>query len=344
MIVANKKVLVLKFGTASITKENGEPNEVVIEQIAAEVSDLHKEYSVIIVSSGAVGAGKRFIKNYKGDLSQRKAAAAIGNLALIGIYADKFSKYGLQVAQSLCERGHFADRQKFLQLKSTYRELWKNGIIPIANENDVVSSRELQFSDNDELATIIAAGFGAEKLMLCTKSGGLLDHEKKIIPKVSGIDKEIFGLVDNSMSTSGLGGMASKLTFTRKAVAVGIEVVIFGISDSCGIQSALTGESGTTFEPHKTKVSARNKWLASGSITVAQIRIDNGAKQAILKRKSLLAVGVTAIYGEFQIGEFVEIIDEDSAVVGIARSRIYAGNFERNTNSLVAHADDIVFL
>lgn len=342
--MADKPILVLKFGTASITTESGEPNEQVIAQIAKDLSTLHKDYHVVIVSSGAVGAGKGFIKDYKGELIQRKAAAAIGNLALIGIYAREFNKYGVQVAQSLCERKHFADRKQFLQLKSTYQELWKNNIIPIANENDVVSSRELQFSDNDELATIIAAGFGAAKLMICTKSGGLLDAEKKVIPVVEDIDKETMKLVDNKMSTSGLGGMASKLTFTKRATAVGIEVIVFGINEENGILSAFEGRAGTKFLPKIANISVRNKWLASGSVATGQVILDEGAVTAVRNRKSLLSVGVKAIKGEFQAGEFIELLNSKKESIAVAKSKLASSEFVTGLSFLVAHADDIVLL
>ena len=161
-------IIVIKFGTASITQASGEPDEGVIAEIARQTAALHRSHRIIIVSSGAVGAGKSSIKRYNGSLHQRKAAAAVGNPILVGLYARHFAPHGISIAQSLCERSHFADRTKFLQLKDTFETLWKSGIIPIVNENDVISDRELKFSDNDELATLLAAGFGAKALLLCT--------------------------------------------------------------------------------------------------------------------------------------------------------------------------------
>src|ERR1041385_9135886 len=138
----NKPILVLKIGTSSITNEEGFLDLSVLRNIAGQIAVVHKNYHVVIVSSGAVGTGKKFIAGYTGKINERKAAAAIGNPVLINKYTHAFEKYGIPIAQSLCERGHFSDREKFLQLKSTYEELWRNGVIPIANENDVVSSRE----------------------------------------------------------------------------------------------------------------------------------------------------------------------------------------------------------
>ena len=126
---------------------------------------------------------------------QRKAAAAIGNPILIQLYRNYFQKQGLIVAQALCERGHFSNRNQFLQLKETFTTFWQNNVIPIVNENDVVNSQELKFSDNDELATLIAIGFDAESLLLCTSVGGLLDGSGNIIEEVENIKGETLSLV-----------------------------------------------------------------------------------------------------------------------------------------------------
>lgn len=346
-------ILVIKFGTASITRPNGEPDEHIIEDIARQVAELHPRYRVIIVSSGAVGAGKGSIKRYNGSLSQRKAAAAVGNPVLVGLYARHFAPHGIPIAQSLCERGHFADRSKFLQLKETFETLWKSGIIPIVNENDVISDRELKFSDNDELATLLAAGFGAKALLLCTSLGGLLNETGEIVSRVEDVNRA-FEWVRAETSSLGLGGMTSKLTFAKLAVSMGIEVSIFGMKQENGILRALDGTSGTAFTARDVAVSARNRWLASGGLSAGHIQVDAGAAKALQKRKSLLAVGVTGFSGDFAAGEIVEIVttpDADEAgepnVIGVARTRVSSTDLKKNgaaKNLEVAHANDIVIL
>lgn len=338
-------ILVLKFGTASITKANGELDEELISTIARQVSEVSKYYRVILVSSGAVGAGKKYIRGYKGDLSQRKAAAAIGNPILMGIYARQFGKYGISVAQSLCERGHFANRTQFLQLKETYETLWESSIIPIANENDVVSNQELKFSDNDELATLLAAGFGAKILLFSTSVGGLLDKTGKIISRVNGIKSEIWKLVDTSKSASGLGGMISKLSFAQKANQLGITVIIFGMKGENSLSAALAGKEGTQFIPKNVNRNARQKWLSTGSLVSGKLVLDQGAEKAIQKRKSLLAVGVSTIEGKFEAGEVIELFSAVGHLVATAQSRISSSDLEKNLqtkNLEVAHADQIV--
>ena len=339
----SKSILVIKFGSSSITHANGEVNEQTLEKIAAQVATLQPNYHIVLVSSGAVAAGKSVIKNYKGTLSERKAAAAVGNPLLIAKYNHYFQKYGIAIAQSLCERHHFSQREQFLQLKETYQELWKNGVIPIANENDVVSNVELKFSDNDELATLIATGFGAEKLLISTSVGGLLDANGEIIRHVQKIDSDILSVVSSDTSSTGLGGMISKLTFTRLASRLGIKVVIFGLEQGRGIIDALEEKIGTVFEAQEASLTARQKWLATGSLIAGKAVLDKGAVKAIGQRKSLLSVGVVEYLGDFDKGEVIELLDISRNPVAIARTKCSKSELQQTNSSIeVAHADDIV--
>jgi glutamate 5-kinase len=339
----SKPILVIKFGSSSITLANGEVNELTLAKIAEQVATLSSQYSIVLVSSGAVAAGKSALLNYKATLSERKAAAAIGNPILIAKYSHYFQKYGISIAQSLCERHHFSERESFLQLKETYQELWRSGVIPIANENDVVSNVELKFSDNDELATLIATGFGAEKLLISTSVGGLLDAQGQIIRHVERIDSDILNVVNSETSSTGLGGMISKLTFTRLATRMGIKVVIFGLDQGKGIIDALHEEIGTVFEAQEASLTARQKWLASGSLIAGKVVLDKGAVKAIQNRKSLLSVGVTEYLGEFDKGEVIEILDAQKNPIAVARARYSKMELQQAKQGMeVAHADDIV--
>jgi len=343
----NKPILVIKFGTASITRENGELDEGVMADIARQVAAIHADYQVVLVSSGAVAAGKKLLHNYSGSISERKAAAAIGNPLLLNKYSQYFAPYGISIAQSLCERQHFSNRDQFLQLKKTYEELWANGIIPIANENDVVSSLELKFSDNDELATLIAVGFGASLLLFSTSVAGVLDKSGQVVPKIDVIDKDALGLADKEKSALGLGGMVSKLTFARLATRMGIKVVIFGIRTADGILNAIAEKTGTLCLPQPCSMPARKKWLASGSLVTGRLQVDAGANNALQKRHSLLAVGVKAVLEKFECGEVFEILDEENNAIAVARAKISSDTLAASSkaqNVEVAHADDIVLL
>ncbi|MEZ4847359.1 MAG: glutamate 5-kinase [Bacteroidia bacterium] len=345
--MTKKPILILKIGTASITLKNGSLDEPVMVEVARQIAQLHPQYRIVIVSSGAVGTGRRFLPGFSGSITDRKAAAAIGNPILINKYGQFLAPYGISIAQSLCERQHFSNRNQFLQLRDTFETLWDNEIIPIANENDVVSNLELKFSDNDELATLLAVGFGAELLLLGTSVPGVLDREGKVVPEISHIDGTILGLADRSKSSSGLGGMISKLTFARLATQMGIKVVIFGLKSSDNILKAVREETGTICLPQESSLSTRNKWLASSSLVSGRVVVDEGAYKALLKRKSLLAVGVIDIPGGFSSGEVIEITYENEVPFAVARARISSEELKkkRNTHNLeVAHADDIVLI
>jgi glutamate 5-kinase len=340
-----KPVLVIKLGTAVITDSKGVIVHAIIKKVAAEIALLSASYRIVLVSSGAVGSGKAFINNYKGTLTERKAAAAVGNPILIRLYEKYFSKFKIPVAQALCERHHFSNRNQFLQLKETFAEFWNNGILPIVNENDLVSNVELKFSDNDELATLTAVGFDAAILIVCTSVGGLMNNAGKIIPYVEKIDDKILGYVKTSKSSLGLGGMTSKLTFTRLATSLGIKVIICGLSGKAPFNAALGGNNGTIFVAQSANLKARQKWLAGGSITIGSITVDKGAAKALHQRRSLLTVGVKKAAGQFSGGEVVQLMDEEENIIGVAKVKLDAKAIMDSIakkNVQAAHADDIV--
>ncbi|TAE38991.1 MAG: glutamate 5-kinase [Sphingobacteriales bacterium] len=345
--MTHKPILVLKFGTASITTHRGDLNEEIIQTICQQVAHLHQNYNMVLVSSGAVAAGKKKLKNFSGQLTERKAAAAIGNPLLLNTYAQYFALHGISIAQSLCERHHFSNRNQFLQLQRTYQELWANNIIPIANENDVVSNLELKFSDNDELATLIAVGFGAHLMLLCTSVPGVLGADGNVIPEFKTIDASTLQLATKEKSAAGLGGMTSKLTFARLATQMGIKTVIFGMKTQNAILQAIEGKIGTVCQPQACNISARNKWLASGSLISGKLQIDAGAAKAITNRHSLLAVGVVKVLQHFEEGEVFEILDAQNQPLAVAKSRINSRKIESNNklqNLEIAHTDDIVLI
>jgi len=340
-----RKVLVIKLGTAVITNKEGNIDTHIVRKVAGEVAELSREYNVVIVSSGAVGSGKKYLKDYKGSLVERKAAAAVGNPILIQLYQQHLQKHGLTVAQALCERVHFSNRQQFLQLKQTFNTFWLNNIVPVVNENDLVSNVEIKFSDNDELATLLAIGFDAPYLVLCTSTGGLLDNDKKVIPRIQKVDAAILRFVSTEKSGLGLGGMISKLTFTRLATSLGIQVVICGLKGDHPLSAAIAGNNGSVFYPQRSNLRARQKWLASGSLTLGTIHVDKGAAKALQSRKSLLTVGITQTRGKFEAGEVVQLMDEEENIVGVAKTRINAQDMNsqlKSKNVIAAHADDIV--
>lgn len=342
-----RPLVVLKIGTSALTRDDGTLDQPVMVEIARQISRTIDRYRWVIVSSGAVGTGKRYLPHFQGKLIERKAAAAIGNPILINTYSQFFAPYGIAIAQSLCERRHFSDRQQFLQLRATFHELWKHNIIPIANENDVVSDLELRFSDNDELATLLAVGFGADMLLMATSVPGVYDPSGTLVPHLPVIDDQVLSWAQKSTSTLGLGGMISKLTFARLATHLGIKVNIFGLKGAESILQALNEQTGTLCSPQAASLSARQKWLASGSLVRGSIEVDEGAALALSERKSLLAVGIKRILSPFAQGEVIEICRPDGQRLALGRTKLSSSQIEalqEKKNIAVAHADDIVLL
>lgn len=339
-----KPVVVIKIGSSILADASGNLAEEKVAKIASEVAHLWNDYRVVLVSSGAVSSGKSALPFYKGKMAERKAAAAIGNPILVAAYSRCFAAYNIKVAQALLERHHFSNRKQFLQLKETITELWRNNILAIVNENDFVSDHELKFSDNDELATLIAVAFNAQTLILCTTSGGFLDKDGKVIPFIDTIDDTLLALLRNETSKHGTGGMASKLTFTKLATRLGITVIMCGLHAEMAFSNALQGKSGTTFSAKASALKDRQKWLASGSITSGAVQLDSGACMALAARKSLLAIGITKVLRPFSVGEMVELLNPDGETIGVAQMRLSSSAVKSGEqhNGMAAHADNIV--
>jgi len=343
----SKPIIILKIGTASIAKANGELDQTVMVEIARQLGLLHSDFHWIVVSSGAVGNGKNYLKDYQGTIIERKAAAAIGNPILLQRYAQFLSPYNIGIAQSLCERSHFSNEGQFNQLKQTFRELWKNDIIPIANENDVVSNLELKFSDNDELATLLAVGFGASLLLLGTSVPGVMDAAGKMIPEISNIDEGILSLATANTSENGLGGMISKLTFARLATKMGIETIIFDIRKPGAIHEAVQRNSGTVCLAHQSSTKQRQQWLSSGNIVRGKIQVKENTLNTLMEGKHLLVNSVQEIIEPFEKGEVFEILVHKTKSVAVARSRISSvalGALSQDDNKLLAISDEIILL
>lgn len=342
-----KSVLVIKIGTQAITPQSGEVDRKFLQHLTEQIARLSEQYHILLISSGAVGCGKSFVSDYKGKISERKAAAAIGNPILIEHYRNCFQQFNLSDAQILIERDHFADRKKFLQLRETIQELWRHNVIPICNENDVVSDFELRFSDNDELAGLLAINFSAEKLLMGTSVAGLLDEDGNVVSEIESFESAQ-SLVKTDTSEHGLGGMLSKLKVAQRASDLGVEVVIFQANAENGLLDAASGKTGTKCTGKTREISAHQKWLQSGAKPVGKIFVDSGARKALESKKSLLVVGIQDAAGNFVEGDIVEIfVEGESEPFAFARTRLSADEPDftnRSQGVILARPEEISFL
>jgi glutamate 5-kinase len=314
------KRIVIKIGTAVIADKTGKINPAVLKHLIDQIITFQKSgKEIILVSSGAVGAGRKFLdlKKEKSDILRRQTLAALGQAYLMKEYIDLFGKKNILVAQALLMRSDFVDRQRYLNAIGTLNRLIKEKIIPIINENDVVATEELGFGDNDGLAAMTAVALKADLLLILSKIKGLYtanpeeDKKAKIIDEVRGVSDELFKLCQDKKAKISFGGMLSKLKAARVATRAGVAAVIASGSEKNIIADVLAGKkAGTKFLPGAKKEKERNKWLLAGLTSSGSITVDDGAKNALLCRKSLLPVGLEQIKNDFKKGSLIEILDE----------------------------------
>lgn len=317
----NTRRIVIKIGSRILTCENGDLNRGWISALSREVAALKAGgHEVIIVSSGAVAAGRMLLGSEKqGTIPMKQAAAALGQPRLMREYEEAFAANGCKVAQILLTREDLADRQRFLNARGTLETLIEYGIIPIINENDTVAVEEIKFGDNDNLSALVTNLIDAALLIILTDIDGLYDAdprtnpEARLIPVVRSITREMERAAGGSGSSVGTGGMATKLAAARKAGKSGAMAIILSGTDPSIIGRISKGEAaGTLFIPPARSLSSRKHWIAFALRSQARIYVDAGAAR-VLKQdgKSLLPSGVTRVDGSFGRGAAVKICDPD---------------------------------
>jgi glutamate 5-kinase len=303
-----------------------------VSQIA-EIRSAGRE--VLLVSSGAVGLGRAALGLDRAPtrLALRQACAAVGQTQLMGLYQQAFAAHGLTTAQVLLTESDLDDRSRYLNLRSTLLTLLAQGVVPVLNENDVVSTAELAFTegekrpvfgDNDRLSALVATKLGADLLILLTDVAGLHAADPNEDPGAalhSRIDPEDFsaaeGLAGAPVSDLGRGGMSSKVDAALIAARSGCHAVIgSGLQPDSLIRIAAGDDVGTWF-PAAGNLSARDRWLAFATAPRGTLHLDSGAVTALLDRgASLLAVGVSSVEGSFDRGDVVTLRAPDGSPIG----------------------------
>ncbi|MBE9214434.1 glutamate 5-kinase [Plectonema cf. radiosum LEGE 06105] len=314
------KTIVVKIGTSSLTRpETGHLALSTIASLAETLCNLRRnDYKVILVSSGAVGVGcgRMGLKERPKAIGVKQAVAAVGQGRLMRIYDDFFTSLQQPIAQVLLTRTDLVQRSRYLNIYNTFQELLKLGVIPVVNENDTVAVEELKFGDNDTLSALVASLVRADWLFLLTDVDRLYSADPRLVPDaqpialVSSIE-ELTSFVETGSSGSqwGTGGMTTKISAARIATAAGVRTVITEGKQPSNIEKILQGESiGTQFEPQPEPTSARKGWIAYGLVPEGKLYLDAGAVIAISNGgKSLLAAGITAVEGEFEQNEAVQL-------------------------------------
>jgi glutamate 5-kinase len=320
--------VVIKLGTGILTSGVGQLDTAKIMALGREVAALQKAgLQVLIVSSGAVGLGmgKLGLTKRPSKITSVQKCAAVGQSILIDTWQRAFNPFGLTVAQLLYTRDNLGPRGRHLEVKELLEEILEDGLIPIINENDSVSTEELKFGDNDTLSALVASLAGADLLILLSTAPGLVDRKGsgQIIPVVEKITPQIESLAGGTESATAVGGMISKLAAVKIAARSGCGVIIASGVDPAILPRLLAGEgAGTFFVPEKIPLDARRRWLAWFQQPAGSVRVDAGAERALREKGgSLLAKGVTGIEGAFAIGDVVAILSPEGKPIarGIAQ-------------------------
>ncbi len=310
--------IVIKVGTRLITYETGKLNLDIIEKIVREIADLKNQgKDVILVSSGAVGGGigRLGLKRKPVSIQKKQAVAAIGQGLLIHIYEKLFSEYGHIIAQVLMTREDLDNRKRYINSRNTFLHLLKFGAIPIVNENDTISTEEIEFGDNDKLSALVATLIDADLLIILTDIDALYTANPRLDPSASSIsfvetiNENIKKVAGNTEEEMAKGGMITKLEAAEIVMASGIDMVIADGKHKNIIKRILNGEeTGTYFCSRQNHLQSRKRWIAFAQKIKGSIYVDQGAEQALKgKGKSLLPIGITKIEGLFSKGETVSI-------------------------------------
>lgn len=326
-IISKARRIVIKIGSAVLTNDNG-INTSFVADLAREISLLRQQgKEIIVVSSGAVAAGRKKIKMNEASLSmkEKQALAAIGQSSLMRTYEEAFNFYELRAAQVLLTHDDLSHRDRYLNVRNTILTLLEFNVTPIVNENDTVSVEELRFGDNDNLAALLTNLLEADLFICLTDVDALYDKNPQqdktarplhLIPE---INDEIVAMAGNSNSLFGTGGMQSKIKAAKIVHDGGGSSIIGPGRTDRVLQKLLNGDSfGTFFLPCKERMKSRKQWIAHVLKPKGTIVLDDGACQALAERgKSLLPSGIKTVEGSFGRGDAVELVNSEKIRIGV---------------------------
>ena len=305
--------LVVKIGSALLVDPDGGVRRDWLAGIAADIGErVRAGQQVAVVSSGAIALGARRLGLAKGgraSLEDAQAAAATGQIALAGTWAEMLGAQGLTAAQMLVTLGDLEERRRYLNAAATLDRLLSLGAVPVLNENDSVATEEIRFGDNDRLAARVAQAAGAQGVVLLSDVDGLYDRNPALpgavhIPRVERIDAGVAAMADTgSASGMGSGGMVSKIQAARIANAAGAALAIA----SGRVERPLSASARHTLFVPERAATARKAWLAGGLTSRGTIHVDAGAARALAEGRSQLAAGATSVEGDFARGDLIAI-------------------------------------
>ena len=325
-MIADAKVLVVKVGSSLVTREGRGVDAEAIARWAGQVAKLRQAgRSVVLVSSGAIVEGMQRLgwARRPHSMHQLQAAAAVGQMGLVQAYESSFRGHGLHTAQVLLTHADLADRQRYLNARSTLRTLLDLGVVPVINENDTVVTDEIKFGDNDTLAALVTNLIAADALIILTDQSGLYESDPRknaeaaLVAQADADDPKLEAMAGGTGSELARGGMLTKVQAARRAARSGAHTVIASGREPDALLRIARGERlGTLLTARTAPIAARKQWLADHLTVSGLLTLDAGATKALVRDgKSLLPIGVTTVSGDFARGEIVGCLDPEGRQV-----------------------------
>jgi glutamate 5-kinase len=357
-ILAQCKRIVVKVGSSLVTNQGEGLDIPAIRNWAQQIAALREEgHNVILVSSGAIAEGMQRLgwKKRPSAVHELQAAAAVGQMGLIQVYESCFSAHGLHTAQILLTHADLADRERYLNARSTLCTLLTLGVIPVINENDTVVTDEIKFGDNDTLGALVANLIEADALIILTDQIGLYTADPRKDPNATLIslaqagDEKLEAMAGGAGSHIGSGGMLTKVLAAKRAARSGAHTVIASGHEIDVLPRLMRGDSiGTLLEAQPLPLNARKQWLADHLQISGKVTLDAGAVHALRNEgKSLLPVGITSVSGEFVRGTVVAILDTNGQDIArglinynATETRRIAGHASNEIESLLGYVDE----
>ena len=337
------KRIVIKIGTKVISEQDRLLKNA-LERIVDQVAELRtKGVDVVVVTSGAVATGKGILESSEAGSAPGLVSvfAAVGQVGLMSLYEQLFQKHGLHCAQILVTKGDFRDRDHYSNMKNSFENLLRKKIVPVVNENDAISISKLGFTDNDELAGLIAAQLDADAVVFLTSVDGVV-QEGKVVPEIREEDTASFERhVSDTKSAGGRGGMLTKFGIARKLMAQGIAVhIVNGTREGILVDVVDGKATGTKFAPTKKASAVKRRLAYSEGLTMGVAYVDAGAEKVLLSKKSvsLLPVGIKRIEGDFKKGDTIEIRNAKGKKLGFGVAQYGAAEARELLGKKGAHA------
>ena len=314
MLIESSNIIVLKLGSSTVVDARGKFKKKWVTSLIKDIQKYGKNKKFVIVSSGAIALGQKYLKinkkKLKLDMSQ--AIAAVGQIHLASEFQKLFEKYKIKTGQILISPDDTEQRRRALNVRRTFDNLFKLNAIPIVNENDTTATAEIKYGDNDRLAARVAQIIGADTLIILSDVDGLYDksNKKKIIKTVNIIDEKINSLIDDKKNNYGSGGISTKLDAALICINSGCHMFLANGNKDYPIKNIIKNKIYTHFVPKISSLDAKKKWIIGSLNSSGIIFVDYGASRALGNGKSLLAAGVTKITGSFKKGENVLIVDQ----------------------------------